>query len=184
MGYGMPRPDTRETNQFKAIMEGLQREPSLVRIANFPDLQTPVGCDRTSEFCEILGPSSCSNCIENTNRHIGTELQHMLFPTIDMSTEKLIVPKLAQVLRDGHRNQVRKRRMHELGLEIPNNLLFMKKQESHLTETTCGNCRKRVIPSKLVITLPMEQQSTLRSGISNDISARSKKKKKGSSFRL
>ena len=182
LGYGMPRPDTRETNQFKVIMEGLNREPSLVKIDSYPDLQTPINCDRTSEFCEILGPSSCSDCIENTNRHIGTELQHMLFPTIDMSMEKLIVPKLAHVLREGHRHQVRKRRMHELGLEIPNDLVFMKKQESHLTRTTCENCRRRINASKIVIKLPNDLSSNRPSGVSTERSAKSKRKKNLNNF--
>ena len=187
-GYGMPRPDTRETNQFKAIMKGLNREPSLIRLDNYPDLQMPVSCGRTSEFCEILGPGSCSICIENTNRHIGTELQHMLFPTIDMSMEKLIMPKLAQVLREGHRHQVRKRRMHELGLDIPQNLLFMKREESPLSSKTCKKCNKKLKikqPSKIEITLPQPSaHSTMPSIYSTEKSSREKKKQRRSSFKL
>ena len=187
LGYGMPRPDTRETNQFKAIMKGLNREPSLIRLDNYPDLQAPVSCGRTSEFCEILGPGSCSICIENTNRHIGTELQHMLFPTIDMSMEKLIMPKLAQVLREGHRHQVRKRRMHELGLDISQNLLFMKREESPLSSKTCLNCKKKlnIMPSNMEITLPVPSaNSTMPSVCSTDRSSKQRKKKKYSSFKL
>ena len=191
LGYGMPRPDTRESNQFKVLMDGLTREPSLVRLDNYPDLQTPINCDRTSEFCEILGPSSCSECIENTNRRIGNELQHMLFPTIDMSTEKLILPKLAQVMREGHRHQVRKRRMHELGLDIPQELLFTnKRQESPLSKETCLNCKRKIKPAKVVITLPTGlKDSTIASGYPSGYSTdrsyyKPKKTKKRSSFKL
>lgn len=185
LGYGMPRPGTRENNQFKRIMEGLHREPSLVRLDNYPDLQMPIGCDRTSEFCEILGPSSCSTCIENTNRHIGNELQDMLFPTIDMSVNKLIVPKLGKVLREGHRHQVRLRRMHELGLDIPNDMLLMKREESPLSSKTCLNCKKKINtkPTNITIKLP-SGKSSMPSIYTPDKSATLKVKNKRSGLQL
>lgn len=105
-GYGMPRPETSENNPFRLMMNDLNREPSIVHINNFPTMEDPIRCKGDNEFCEILGPSSCSNCIENTNRSIADELQRVWFPKIEISRKRLVKPKLSKVMREGHFLQV------------------------------------------------------------------------------
>ena len=142
--YGMPRPPTRAANPLKKIMDDMRREPSIVRIEQYPSLQEPIPCPQSDQFCEILGPSSCQKCIECTNRHIGEELQHMTFPTIDITPDKLIYPKVSQMLVDGHRLQIRKRRMRELGVDMPFDLANFPRQKSHLSSNTCLSCKKPI----------------------------------------
>ena len=87
LGYGMPRPETREGVQDRMIST-LSRKPSVVRVPSHTSLCKPVKCDSHSgcseEFCEILGPGCCSSCIETTNRQIAEEIQHRLFPEIEV----------------------------------------------------------------------------------------------------
>ena len=142
--YGMPRPPTPRKKAFEVVMDGLKREPSIVYTGNYPMLQEPVRCTASDEFCEILGPSACQSCIENTNRFIGEQLQHMSFPTINISTEKLVYPKLSKLMKDGHGMQVRKKRMRDLGFDIPHNLMYMKRKETRLTSSTCMSCKKPI----------------------------------------
>ncbi|KAL4232483.1 hypothetical protein ACF0H5_007175 [Mactra antiquata] len=143
MAYGMPRPPTRD--KFQEVVEGIKREPSIVQIAKFPSLQEPVHCSTFDEFCEILGPSACQNCIENTNRHIGEQLQDMVFPTIDITTKKLIAPILNKLLVDGHKRQVRRRRLRELGYDQTPQLNMLSRSESHLSNSTCMRCNKPLV---------------------------------------
>lgn len=84
-GYGMPRPETRESNPFRVMMQDLQRDPSMLQISSFPSLTNPIKCESGNEFCEILGSSACSTCIEKTNRYIGDELQRIMFPKMDLT---------------------------------------------------------------------------------------------------
>ncbi|WAR06996.1 hypothetical protein MAR_016954 [Mya arenaria] len=151
--YGMPRPPTR--TYFQKVMDGIKREPSVVNIQQFPSLHEPVSCSDSDEFCEILGPSSCQFCIENTNRAIGEQLQEMVFPMIDITTNKLIAPKLAKLLRKGHRHQVRRRRIQELGLDdaVPG----PRRDGSHLSSSTCAKCRKDIKRSKIIVTSASER---------------------------
>ena len=88
LGYGMPRPETREGVQDRMIST-LSRKPSVVRVPSHTSLCKPVKCDShtgcSEEFCEILGPGCCSSCIETTNRQIAEEIQHRLFPEIEVN---------------------------------------------------------------------------------------------------
>ncbi|GFR65980.1 hypothetical protein ElyMa_005545200 [Elysia marginata] len=117
LGYGMPRPETREGVQDRMIST-LSRKPSVVRVPSHTSLCKPVKCDShtgcSEEFCEILGPGCCSSCIETTNRQIAEEIQHRLFPEIEVSRRCLVVPKLTKVMKDGHLKQMRRRRLTEL----------------------------------------------------------------------
>ena len=131
-GYGMPRPETRESNPFRVMMQDLQRDPSMLQINSFPSLSNPVKCESGSEFCEILGSSACSTCIEKTNRYIGDELQRIMFPKIDLTRQRLVQPKLARVMKEGHMMQVRKRRLREL--HFPDHLSVLKRRETQITE--------------------------------------------------
>lgn len=126
------------------VMEGIKREPSIVKIAKYPSLQEPVQCSTSDEFCEILGPSACNTCIENTNRHIGEQLQDMVFPTIDITTDKLIAPKLAKLFRDGHKAQIRKKRLRDIGFNFPDDLMTLTRSETHLSGSTCFKCKKPI----------------------------------------
>ncbi|XP_021339744.1 uncharacterized protein LOC110440960, partial [Mizuhopecten yessoensis] len=129
-GYGMPRPETSEQSPFRLLMKDLERDPSVVAISNYPSLTVPPTCSKSVGFCEILGPSACALCIEGSNRFIGEELQKIIFPEIEMTAAKLVQPKLAKVMREGHMNQMRKRRLREL--HFPAFLLPLKRQESNL----------------------------------------------------
>ncbi|GFN75489.1 hypothetical protein PoB_000199500 [Plakobranchus ocellatus] len=117
LGYGMPRPETREGVQDRMIST-LSRKPSVVRVPSHTSLCKPIKCDNhtgcSEEFCEILGPGCCSSCIETTNRQIAEEIQHRLFPEIEVSRRCLVVPKLTKVMKDGHLKQMRRRRLTEL----------------------------------------------------------------------
>ncbi|XP_060594891.1 uncharacterized protein LOC132749192 isoform X2 [Ruditapes philippinarum] len=152
MSYGMPRPPSRD--KFQEVVEGIKREPSIVRIKEYPSLQEPVHCTTLDEFCEILGPSACNTCIENTNRFIGEQLQDMVFPTIDITADKLIAPKLAKLFRDGHRSQVRKKRIRELGFEFPEDLMTLTRSETHLSDSTCHRCKKPLKVPTLKVSAP------------------------------
>ncbi|KAK3097720.1 hypothetical protein FSP39_012451, partial [Pinctada imbricata] len=140
-GYGMPRPDTREKNPYRLMLQDLQRDPSMLQITSFPSLTNPVRCERENEFCEILGPCSCSTCIEITNRHIGDELQRIMFPQIDLTRERLVQPKLARVMKEGHLRQVRKRRLKEL--HLPDSFNLLKRKETHITNESAHFRRRR-----------------------------------------
>ncbi|XP_061177642.1 uncharacterized protein LOC133186402 [Saccostrea echinata] len=131
-GYGMPRPDTRESNPFRMLMQDLQRDPSMLQISAFPSLTNPVKCESGNEFCEILGSSACSSCIEKTNRYIGDELQRIMFPKLDLTRQRLVQPKLARVMKEGHMMQVRKRRLREL--HFPDHISMLKRKETHITD--------------------------------------------------
>lgn len=132
-GYGMPRPDTGEVNPFRLLPKDMHRDPSIVSISNYPDLTTRSGCVHSKFYCDILGPSACGQCIESTNRHIGDELQRILFPQIEMSRTKLVKPKLAKVMRDGHLQTNRRRRLKEISFPADmDNQFPMKRQETNL----------------------------------------------------
>lgn len=131
-GYGMPRPETRESNPFRVMMQDLQRDPSMLQISSFPSLTNPIKCESGNEFCEILGSSACSTCIEKTNRYIGDELQRIMFPKMDLTRQRLVQPKLARVMKEGHMMQVRKRRLREL--HFPDHLSVLKRRETQITE--------------------------------------------------
>ncbi|XP_052253054.1 uncharacterized protein LOC127859596 [Dreissena polymorpha] len=149
ISYGMPRPPSRTV--FQRVIDGIKREPSIVNIQKFPSLHEPVLCGSRDEFCEILGPSACRQCIENTIRAIGEQLQDMLFPMIDITTPKLIAPKLAHLLKTGHRYQVRKRRLQELGIE---DAWTPTRNDKPVTKSACVKCRKPMKTAKIVVTSP------------------------------
>ncbi|CAC5371307.1 unnamed protein product [Mytilus coruscus] len=105
-GYGMPRPDTREDNPFKVEMSDAQQ-----------------------------GPTSCSTCIETTNRYISNELQRIMHPKIDMNREKLIKPKLSKVMKHGHMFQIRRKKMDDL--EYPEEFVTsLRRQETQISHFT------------------------------------------------
>lgn len=134
-GYGMPRPETREENPFKLMINDLQRDPSIVKVNKYPALSNPKRCQNTTDFCEVLGPSTCSTCIEQTNRHIADELQRIMFPKIDMNRTRLVKPKLSRVMRQGHFMQVRKKKMGDL--DYPDDIVMsLHRQEAQLTHVT------------------------------------------------
>ncbi|XP_063401790.1 uncharacterized protein LOC134686013 [Mytilus trossulus] len=136
-GYGMPRPETREANPFKLMMADLQRDPSIVQVNSYPSLSNPKKCQIGNDFCEVLGPASCSTCIETTNRYIADELQRIMFPKIDMNRVRLVKPKLARVMKHGHMFQVRKKKMGDLDYpeELVTSLRRQETQISHLTKS-------------------------------------------------
>ncbi|KAL8559493.1 hypothetical protein ACOMHN_037157 [Nucella lapillus] len=121
-GYGMPRPETRESANKQLVMH-LSRKPSFVRVPSHVSLCQTVRCAHhrglTEEYCEILGPGCCSSCIETTNRHIAEEIQRRLFPEIEVTQTCLVVPALSKVMKEGHVKQVRRRRLHELRRSEP-----------------------------------------------------------------
>ena len=158
VSYGMPRPPTR--SYFQKVMDNIKREPSCVNIKQFPSLHEPISCSNSDEFCEILGPSSCQDCIENTNRAIGEQLQEMVFPTIDISTSKLIAPKMAKLLRKGHRQQVRRRRLRELGFD-GDVIEISPGRDGSRSAGTCSRCKRVINSAKIKITSPSEHGSRL-----------------------
>ncbi|XP_069101330.1 uncharacterized protein [Argopecten irradians] len=129
-GYGMPRPETTENSPFRLLMKDLERDPSVVAINNYPSLTVPPSCSKSPGFCEILGPSACALCIEGSNRFIGDELQKIIFPEIEMTSAKLVQPKLAKIMREGHLNNLRKLKLREI--PFPKFMLPLKRQESNL----------------------------------------------------
>ncbi|XP_033740134.1 uncharacterized protein LOC117327316 isoform X2 [Pecten maximus] len=139
-GYGMPRPETSENSPFRLLMKDLERDPSVVAINNYPSLTVPPSCSKSPGFCEILGPSACALCIEGSNRFIGEELQKIIFPEIEMTTAKLVQPKLAKVMREGHLNQMRKLKLREI--PFPKFMLPLKRQESNLLGKTMSALRR------------------------------------------
>lgn len=158
ISYGMPRPPTR--TMFQRVMDGIKREPTIVQIPQCPSLHDPVRCGTDDEFCEVLGPSSCQDCIENTNRFIGEQLQDMVFPMIDITTDKLIAPKLARLLKNGHRIQLRKKKLRELGIDVKDSM-FNLQRGKQLSTSTCVQCRKTLNPSKLHVTSHARVSSNL-----------------------
>lgn len=150
ISYGMPRPPTR--TMFQRVMDGIKREPTTVQIPYCPSLHEPVRCSSLDEFCDVLGPSACQDCIENTNRHIGEQLQDMVFPMIDITTDKLIAPKLARLLKSGHRLQLRKRKLRELGIDAKDSMFHLYSRGEQVSASTCAQCKKNVKPPKLIVT--------------------------------
>ncbi|XP_060070262.1 uncharacterized protein LOC132550239 [Ylistrum balloti] len=146
-GYGMPRPETSEHSPFRLLMKDLERDPSVVSISNYPSLTAPPSCSKSVGFCEILGPSACALCIEGSNRFIGEELQKIIFPEIEMTAAKLVQPKLAKVMREGHLNQMRKRRLRDL--HFPTFMLPLKRQETNLLGKKMSALRRERERSKL-----------------------------------
>ncbi|XP_063401974.1 uncharacterized protein LOC134686225 isoform X1 [Mytilus trossulus] len=131
-GYGMPRPDTREDI---VEMSDTQEGPSLIKVNSYPSLSNPQKCQKGHDFCEVLGPASCSTCIETTNRYISDELQRIMHPTIDMNRDKLIKPKLSKVMKNGHMFQVRKKNMDDL--DYPEEFaMSLRRQETQLSQLT------------------------------------------------
>ncbi|XP_012946715.1 uncharacterized protein LOC106014175 [Aplysia californica] len=118
MGYGMPRPETREGSVQNRLFSHLSRKPSVVRVPSHSSLCKHVMCEShngcSGEFCEILGPGCCSSCIETTNRSIAEEIQRRLFPEIEVSRRCLVKPKLTKVMKEGHVKQVRRKRLNDL----------------------------------------------------------------------
>lgn len=156
-GYGMPRPETRESNPFRVMMQDLQRDPSMLQISAFPSLTTPVKCESGNEFCEILGSSACSTCIEKTNRYIGDELQRIMFPKLDLTRQRLVQPKLARVMKECHMMQVRKRRLREL--HFPDHFSVLKRRETHITDKS-AHFKKSAKKKKKMKTLTSFVRST------------------------
>ncbi|CAG2223377.1 unnamed protein product [Mytilus edulis] len=163
-GYGMPRPETREANPFKLMMADLQRDPSIVKVNSYPSLSNPKKCQIGNDFCEVLGPASCSTCIETTNRYIADELQRIMFPKIDMNRVRLVKPKLARVMKHGHMFQVRKKKMGDLDYpeELVTSLRRQETQISHLTKSA-------VNPFSRSSSRPKRSSHTNRKTISRDL---------------
>lgn len=126
-GYGMPRPETTEECPFRLLIKDLERDPSILSISHYPSLTVLPSCSKTHGLCEILGPGTCSDCIEGSNRFIGGELQRILFPEIEMTMTKLVKPKLAKVMCEGNLLQMRKRTLPEF--HIPELLIPLKRHE-------------------------------------------------------
>ncbi|XP_046325490.2 uncharacterized protein LOC124110288 [Haliotis rufescens] len=121
IGYGMPRPFTREASvQPNAISSINSKTQSYITINRHRSLCQPHPCSNhdvhDQQYCDILGPGTCSRCIESTNRHIAEVIQKKMFPTIEVSNNCLVVPKLSRSLKEGHMKQIRKRPLQEFNL--------------------------------------------------------------------
>lgn len=46
------------------------------------------------QWCDVLGPQSCSMCIEATNRHIAHDVESKNLPDVDQSILTLLAPNL------------------------------------------------------------------------------------------
>ncbi|ESO84994.1 hypothetical protein LOTGIDRAFT_236033 [Lottia gigantea] len=116
LGYGMPRPETKAESVMNCRVAA--KPPGIVVVSNHKSLRGVRFCQNhqgtNGEYCDILGPGSCSACIEETNRFIAEEIQHHLYPRIDLSQNCLVLPKLSKTMRQGHMKQVRKHRLSEL----------------------------------------------------------------------
>ncbi|XP_067676308.1 uncharacterized protein [Haliotis asinina] len=121
IGYGMPRPFTRETSMHQNAVSSINsKTQSYITINRHRSLCQPKPCSshdvHDQQYCDILGPGTCSRCIESTNRHIAKVIQKKLFPTIEVSSRCLVVPKLSRSLKEGHMKQIRKRPPQEFNL--------------------------------------------------------------------
>lgn len=54
-----------------------------------------------SQFCEVLGPSSCNKCIEEVNRRIASDIQREGLPELDSMLTTVVAPKLANLMTRG-----------------------------------------------------------------------------------
>ena len=110
-GYGAPRQHllhepVRDTSD---VVDMIVRPPSSYNV--MPKRQRPVKCDRPTavscEFCDVLGPLSCHECIESTNRRIAHDVEHAAFPDVDCTASSLVAPILAQLVeREGGKRRV------------------------------------------------------------------------------
>ena len=101
-GYGTPqlcvlREPVKDTND---VVDMVVRPPSSYNV--MPKRQKPTKCRRDTgascEFCDVLGPLSCSECIESTNRRIANDVQTAAFPAIDCTAASLVAPNLSQIM--------------------------------------------------------------------------------------
>ncbi|XP_013395573.1 uncharacterized protein LOC106177904 isoform X2 [Lingula anatina] len=54
-------------------------------------------------FCDVLGPSSCSYCIEKTNRALARKVQNYAFPPVDATPRSLVAPNLGHILAESYK---------------------------------------------------------------------------------
>ena len=101
-GYGMPKvcvlkEPIKDTSD---VVDLVVRPPSSYNV--MPKRQKPTKCARDAgascEFCDVLGPLSCSECIESTNRRIANDVQTAAFPSIDCTAASLVAPTLSQIM--------------------------------------------------------------------------------------
>lgn len=101
-GYGAPRTCVLQApvKDTSDVVDLVVRPPSRYNI--MPKRQKAVRCDRpgmvSCEFCDVLGPLSCHECIESTNRRIAHEVEHAAFPDMDCTASSLVAPTLAQLM--------------------------------------------------------------------------------------
>ncbi|XP_055955138.1 uncharacterized protein LOC130010924 [Patella vulgata] len=146
LGYGMPRPGTSAESVKNCQVRG--KAPGIVVVSNHKSLSSYAHhCQHhlgtNGEYCDILGPGSCSACIEETNRYIGDEIQRRLFPRIFMSQNCLVVPKLSRTMRQGHMKQVRKKGLTELSLPQNEVTEMFRRKETPLSVETYHSARQK-----------------------------------------
>ena len=101
-GYGAPLECSlhQPVNDTTDVVDLVVRPPSSYNV--MPKRQKPVKCERPSvvscEFCDVLGPLSCHECIESTNRRIAHDVEHAAFPDVACTASSLVAPVLAQLM--------------------------------------------------------------------------------------
>lgn len=102
LGYRMPRPPKEKRDEHEVAVEAVKKKPTVIRTATMGLLSRPVRCQNPCRaqhaYCEVLGPASCSACIEFTNKTMAEEVQRRLFPGIDSSANSLVAPRVAELL--------------------------------------------------------------------------------------
>lgn len=119
MPYRSPRAfPTKADEQRQAIMEANPKMQQLgppmdsitkipTRLKSLPRLMR----ESSKHYCDVLGPASCSVCIEAANRRIAGEVQRESFPQLDSSVIALVAPRLARTVNQSNRTSRLKRRL-------------------------------------------------------------------------
>ena len=50
------------------------------------------------QFCDVLGPETCTACIEFANRRVAGEVQKQDFPELDCTVTTLVAPMLSKCM--------------------------------------------------------------------------------------
>ena len=112
-GYGTPRRVSlvQRYNTITDIVNSLIKPNNGFNV--MPKRQKAEKCDRENEmacqFCDVLGPVSCSMCIEATNRRIAHEVEEAAFPQIECTASNLVAPNLSMTMSKGDKIIKKKR---------------------------------------------------------------------------
>lgn len=65
--------------------------------------QKPRRCNNPCHYCDVLGPQTCSLCIEKTNRYIAKQVERNTLPKVGGSMLSLVAPDLSQTRNKGEK---------------------------------------------------------------------------------